>query len=132
MRIFAEQSGNSALLDSGQVLVAPEVVHLEFRYYDGQQVTDIWDMQDEESLPLAIEVRIWLYSPGTDEPPTDSRYDLASLIGNAREYRQTVYLPMSMVSGSDASRTTGGSSSASNSSSSFDSSSSTGESSGTQ
>jgi len=96
-RTFAEQTGNSAMLESGQVLIAPEVVHLEFRYYDGRQVTDVWDMQEERSLPQCIEVRIWLALPGAAGEAGDSEYDLASLIGSAREYRQTVYLPMSAV-----------------------------------
>jgi hypothetical protein len=97
-RTFAERTGNSAMLESGQVLIAPEVVHLEFRYYDGRQVTDVWDMQEERSLPQCIEVRIWLALPGAAGEASDSEYDLASLIGSAREYRQTVYLPMSVVS----------------------------------
>ena len=125
MRSFAERNGNSAMLDSGQMLVAPEVVYLEFRYYDGQQVTEIWDMQQERSLPLAVEVRIWLASPEAAGEADDLPYDLASLVGSAREYRQTVYLPMSAVSGPGASGTMGESSSGS---SSFDSSSSSGSS----
>ncbi|MEX2309555.1 MAG: hypothetical protein WD738_18280 [Pirellulales bacterium] len=95
MRVFAEQSGNSALLEEGQVLIAPEVVHLEFRYYNGQQVTDVWDMQEEQSLPMAIEVRIWLASADSSETADAPQFDRANLISTAREYRQTVYLPMS-------------------------------------
>jgi hypothetical protein len=133
MRTFAELSGNSALLDSGQVLVAPEVVHLEFRYYDGQQVSDVWDMQEEESLPLAVEVRIWLASSEIAGTTGRSQYDLAGLVNRAREYRQTVYLPMSAISGAGAGGFSDGSSSSSSSSadsSSSNSSSAAGSSSG--
>jgi type II secretory pathway pseudopilin PulG len=97
LRMFAEQSGNSAILDAGQLLVAPEVVHLEFRYYDGQQVTDVWDMQDQRSLPLAIEVRIWLASPEAANAVAGSTSDLANLLATAREYRLTVHLPMAAM-----------------------------------
>lgn len=114
---FAQQSGDPALLESGQMLLAPEVVYLEFRYYNGQQVVDTWDMQEERSLPVAIEVRIWLASPESSGAAAGARYDLASTIGNARQYRQTVYLPMAELSGAGAGAMTGESST----SSSFDS-----------
>jgi prepilin-type N-terminal cleavage/methylation domain-containing protein len=115
VRVFAERSGNAALLDSGQALIAPEVVHLEFRYYDGQQVTEVWDMQNEESLPLAVEVRIWLASP--EAPDGSTPYDRAALLRTAHEYRQTVYLPMAAISGASVGRGAGGSSSSDGSSS---------------
>jgi hypothetical protein len=123
MRIFAEENGDSALLDAGQVLLAPEVVHLEFRYYDGQQVTEVWDMQEMQSLPVAVEVRIWLAHQGS-EPATGAPYDLASLVAAARQYRQTVHLPMSAVAASAMGGDAGGESSSSSSSgsSSFESS----------
>jgi hypothetical protein len=94
MRTFAEQSGNSQLLESGQTLIAPEVVHLEFRYYDGQTISDAWDMREERALPVAIEVRIWLNAPDATTDQISSS-DRATLMAAAREYRQTVYPPMS-------------------------------------
>jgi hypothetical protein len=88
-------------LESGQTLIAPEVVHMEFRYYDGQQITDVWDMAEEDSLPLAIEIRIWLISHEEIAATKGSSYELTSLMASAREYRQTVRIPMSSVSGSE-------------------------------
>lgn len=126
-RVFAEQLGNSALLDSGQVLVAPEVVHLEFRYYDGQQITDVWDMLEEKSLPRAIKIKIWLASADASDSIGTSSYDVADFANNAREYRQTIYLPMSELSPAGAAGGMSGSSSSS--SSSFGSSTSGSESS---
>ena len=100
MRVWAEQSGNTALLDSGQALVAPEVVHIEFRYFDGTQVADVWDMVERNSLPLAIEVRLWIAPTGSDLMA--GSYDPTSLANNTREYRQTVFLPMAQVANSAA------------------------------
>ena len=36
----------------------PEVVSMEFRYYDGQQWTDAWDSRERRSLPVAVEVAL--------------------------------------------------------------------------
>jgi len=123
LRAFAEQVGNARILESGQALVAPELIHIEFRYFDGSQVVEQWDMRERNSLPIAVEVRIWLSTPDPDHP-TLSYYDLAEKISNARQYRQTVYLPMSIVAGSVGSGATSGDgvpSSSSSTGSSFDS-----------
>jgi hypothetical protein len=124
-RLFAEQTGESALLDSGQSLIAPEVVQLEFRYFDGRQVVDMWDMNEMKLLPIAIEVRIWLAPPDENRSRGASQYDVASLADWAREYRQIIYLPMSESSSANAAGAMGGASSgsASDSSSSSESSS---------
>jgi hypothetical protein len=96
-RIFAEETGERAILESGQVVIAPEVVHMEIRYFDGRQIVDVWDMVEEKTLPLAIEVCIWLASP--DELASASAsYNPDSLVANAREYRQTIFLPMAELS----------------------------------
>jgi hypothetical protein len=60
IRDLAEQSANSQLLNSGQVLLAPEVTQIQFVYFDGTTVYDVWDMQERGGLPTAIEVRIWI------------------------------------------------------------------------
>jgi hypothetical protein len=98
-RVWAEQSGNTSLLESGQALIAPEVVHIEFRYFDGVQVTDMWDMLEKNCLPVAIEVSLWI-APIDAESGAADRFSTTSLANNAREYRQTVFIPMSELSGS--------------------------------
>lgn len=125
MRVWAEQSGNSALLESGQTLIAPEVVHIEFRYFDGVEVTDVWDMLEKQTLPLAIEVRLWLASSDVAATADASQYNVAGLMATAHEYRQTVFLPMAELSNSGAQggASAGGSSTSSSSSSSGSSSS---------
>lgn len=122
LRVFAEQTGNSAVLESGQKLVAPEIIHIEFRYFDGSQVVEQWDMGERNSLPLAVEVRIWLSTPDPENPAL-SYYDWAQKISSARQYRQTVYLPMSIVANAVGSATPSGTTvpaSSSGSGSSFD------------
>ena len=92
-RLWAEQSGNSAVLESGQTLIASEVVHIEFRYFDGTQVLDVWDMVEKNCLPVAIEISLWIAPLDAAETPVAGQYDATGLANNAREYRQTVYLP---------------------------------------
>lgn len=122
VRTWAEQTGNQSLLEtSGLVLVAPEVVHVEFRYFDGADVLDQWDMEEMGGLPLAIEVRIRIASADAPAAQTAMQYGVANLAGTD-EYRQTVYLPLSAL----ATGTAGSSSSASDSSTSSSSSDSSG------
>jgi len=102
VRTFAEESGSQAVLDAGQTLLAPEVVRIEFYFFDGTEVYDVWDMQEHGSLPLAIEVRLWLLTPDDENQQSLLPNNAMSIAANAREYRQTVYLPMSAVASSSA------------------------------
>ena len=103
MRVFGEQQGTSAI-DSGGVLIAPEVTQIQFRYYDGSQLVDTWDMKELKKLPTAIEVSIWLRSNRAVTSAAEFTSDDA--LGNSRQYRQVVYLPMSQLA-ADAAATTG-------------------------
>ena len=47
------------------VLLAPEVVRMEVRYFNGSEIGESWDMKELKSLPVAVEVRIWLRSPNS-------------------------------------------------------------------
>jgi type II secretory pathway pseudopilin PulG len=125
-RIYAEQNGASAVLESGQKLIAPEVIQIEFRYFDGEQVTDRWDMAEEQRLPLAIDVSVWLVTAEEAARLGNSMYNVQELLNSARLYRQTVFLPMSELTRSGAA--TSGSTSASSSSGSSTGSSTTGSS----
>ena len=113
MRIWAEQMGNTTLLEAGQSLVAPEVVHIQFLYFDGTQITDIWNMLERNALPLAIEVRIWIAPTGSDVAAKAGMLDAATLSNNTRQYSQTVYLPMAEVANSAATSTSSSSQSGS-------------------
>jgi hypothetical protein len=93
-RDMAEQSSNSALLDTGQVLVAPEVVRVEFRYFDGTVATEGWDMRELQALPQAVEVRIWLGDSNSATLSTANYGATAGALNGTRMYSQTVYLPM--------------------------------------
>lgn len=109
MRAFAEQAGNTNSLESHDVLIAPEVVQLQFRYFSGSELFDTWEMKERKSLPAAIEVKIWLKSPSTnenngskDQDDRQTNNSSVDTIENAHEYRRIVYLPMASLTQSSS------------------------------
>jgi hypothetical protein len=50
----------------------PEVVGLEFRYFDGQQWTDAWDSRSRRALPVAIEVSVEIEFADDEEKTASS------------------------------------------------------------
>jgi hypothetical protein len=125
MRNFAEKNGGSTVLDSNAVLLAPEVVRMEVRYFNGSEIAEAWDMKEQKSLPVAVEVRIWLRSPNATNEPVSANYDGATLSDTTHEYRQVVYVPMAQVANA-AQSTSSASSSTTDSTNSTDSSSGNG------
>ncbi|MGI9455459.1 MAG: prepilin-type N-terminal cleavage/methylation domain-containing protein, partial [Aeoliella sp.] len=66
---WAEQTGTAADFAGQPLLIAAEVVRLEFRYFDGTEALEEWDSDLREGeLPRAIELRIWF----REEPTSDS------------------------------------------------------------
>jgi hypothetical protein len=118
MRNFAEKNGGSNVLASNEVLLAPEVVHMEIRYFNGSEISDSWDMREQKSLPLAVEIRIWLRSPNATNEPVMETYDASTLADSTREYRQVAYLPMAQIANGAQSSSTADSSTTTSTSSS--------------
>jgi hypothetical protein len=87
IRDLAEQSANSQLLNSGQVLLAPEVTQIQFVYFDGTTVYDVWDMQERGGMPTAIEVRIWI-------APDPIEAEASPIPLEPRMHSQTVAIPL--------------------------------------
>ncbi len=104
VRQMAEQAGNSQLLESGQVLLAPEVTQIQFRYFDGTTAVESWNMQERSSMPTAIEVRIWLMSQALSEQQQSSSA-ASSRLSQTRMYSQTIDLPLAQVAGATTAST---------------------------
>jgi len=94
-RQMAEQTANAQILNSGQVLLAPEVTQIQFTFFDGTQVLDQWDMGQAGSMPTAVDVRIWI-APDTIEAAQ------SSVPLEPRMYNQTVELPLALAAGAAA------------------------------
>ncbi|NQT13064.1 MAG: prepilin-type N-terminal cleavage/methylation domain-containing protein, partial [Planctomycetes bacterium] len=108
-------SGDDALDDPGalgpftgnaiddSVIWAPEVVRLDFRYFDGSGWASQWNSLTRKSLPVAVEVTMQLQTVGKQEPrvPVDSE-EVAEGLDRAppatpsgRLYRLLIDLPSS-------------------------------------
>jgi prepilin-type N-terminal cleavage/methylation domain-containing protein len=92
IRQVAEQSANSQILSSGQVLLAPEVTQVQFIFFDGTTAVDSWDMSERQTMPTAVDVRIWIAPDAIDA--ADSSVPL-----QPRMYNQTVELPLAQSAG---------------------------------
>lgn len=69
---YANEQGRMEQLNQQGELIAPEVVGLQFRYFDGSQWLEFWDSQQIQGLPLAVEVTVAI-QPG-------ARWDGASQV----------------------------------------------------
>ncbi|QDV78215.1 hypothetical protein [Botrimarina mediterranea] len=68
--------------------IAPEVRAIQFRYWDGTQLIDVWDMTEQQALPTAVEVRIELAPiDATDADHTSTARQQTQI------YRRVVRLP---------------------------------------
>jgi len=56
----AMQQGQADLLSQVASLLAPEVVNLQFTYYDGKTTSDTWDSNTNGKLPTAVKVTIMI------------------------------------------------------------------------
>jgi len=105
--------GNTTGLTNAGDLLAPEVVGVEFRYFDGTQWLLQWDTTQEESLPLAVQILLAISSTGK----MTGTVGTTGLPGNVHIYSMIVHLPTggqpssSASSGSSTSSTSGSSTS---------------------
>ena len=59
---YAMNNGNYQAVQGADKLLAPEVIALEFQYYDGYQWLQYWDSEEFEGLPLAVKIRMTMRS----------------------------------------------------------------------
>jgi hypothetical protein len=87
---------NSGLESLGQYeeLLAPEVVALEFRYFDGVELIDEWDSSVAKNLPVAVEIFL-VIAGRTADPSLIASLDAYTLAVQPgyRGYRLLVNLP---------------------------------------
>ena len=61
--VYAAEQGNLAQLNSTGELIAPEVLGIEFQYFDGNIWQIEWNSDEYEEMPLAVRVDLSLKSP---------------------------------------------------------------------
>jgi len=101
---FAYVSGNIDGLIREEKLLAPEVIGIQFQYFDGQQWLPEWDTEIMQGLPVAVEVLLLMTSSSPHDSggimTTLSVVDLGvDLDPNASvvSYRLVVQLPVGIV-----------------------------------
>src|SRR5690606_22465877 len=85
-------------LDQQFELLAPEVLFVQFRYFDGFEWLPAWDTQQFGGVPVAVEITLALRS---DDEEADSQAaaggtsyaELDSTVDPSRIYRLVVHLP---------------------------------------
>ena len=92
---WAIESGGQADLGFYAELLAPEVISITFRYFDGTQWVESWDSYQQGGLPVAIEVTIVLTSTQDDTDETIST-QLGYLDTSDSVYTTIVHLPTSL------------------------------------
>jgi hypothetical protein len=84
-------NGDTARLENSGEMLAPEVVGIEFRYFDGIEWRLEWDSTVEKSLPLAVQILLAMTTSNPDGiSVTASASDLPP---NIRIYSMIVHLP---------------------------------------
>ena len=97
--LWATEQGNLAASDMDLEPIAPEVVALEFQYYDGTAWVSEWDSDARGGLPVAVEVAIALQSPNRDyqnDVLSSLFLDQTSLDSGYKVYRLLVHLPAAL------------------------------------
>jgi len=98
--VWAAEAGNVTSLDETAELIAPEVMALQFRYFDGIQWYDEWDSETYGGLPAAVEITIAISSASSDgSGATGLTASNASgdAFGEDQTYRLLVRLPTAEV-----------------------------------
>jgi len=81
---------------SAPKLLAPEVLELEFAYFDGKQVLEQWDSAQQGRLPRGVEIRLVVLEEPFELAMIQSPQQRTALLRskeNAVEYRLYVRLP---------------------------------------
>jgi prepilin-type N-terminal cleavage/methylation domain-containing protein len=88
---YADLQTDTELLAGAARLIAPEVVSLQFRYFDGAAWFDVWDSTASGALPQAIEVTLGFRPLIADEEAPQ----LSSSVPEAEDYvRHVIHVPI--------------------------------------
>jgi prepilin-type N-terminal cleavage/methylation domain-containing protein len=92
---FAAETGSLSSIDLNLSPIAPEVVGIEFWYTDGSQWYEYWDSVEQQGLPVAIEVTLYIAQP---QSSSRGLFGLGGgsdlqMLDNARTYKTVVHIP---------------------------------------
>ena len=87
----ATTGGLSRLNQTGE-LIAPEILAIEFAYWDGTTWLTVWDSDEYEELPLAIQVKLTLDDPIA--ATANANQGIIATNSTTRVFRHVVRLPL--------------------------------------
>ncbi len=90
--IQASRTGGLSRLNQTGELIAPEVVGIEFSYWDGINWLSQWNSDQYEELPMAIAVQLTMDDPIGQA--ASSMQGIASTSGATRVFKHIVRLPL--------------------------------------
>jgi hypothetical protein len=94
---YAALNGNSAELFESGDLIRPEIVEIQFLYFDGFQLVPEWDSMEMGGLPLAVQVTL-VIRPSRPIAPDSQRFLDAEAYAMTSEgflvYQLLVHLPL--------------------------------------
>ncbi len=92
---WTSENAGAAVLDQSAQALAPEVVALQFSYFDGTEWLTDWDSDVRAGLPVAVEIALAMVDPSVPLPTQSFSFATpASEQPGYRVYRQLVHLPM--------------------------------------
>lgn len=89
MSRYASEIGDFSLSEQAAELLAPEVVSIEFSYFDGTEWTSEWDTELIGGIPMAVEITIIIQDPRKLVEGTINEQQLT----NENLFRTVVHLP---------------------------------------
>jgi hypothetical protein len=104
-------SQGQLLEDQGsQEAMAPEVVDLEFQYYDGNEWVSEWDSTENNGLPLAVEISLTITKPQHAAAglgwPSGGGSSSSDANNDTRTYTMLVNIPVAQATTVNSSGTT--------------------------
>lgn len=94
-----EHGGAATLMGTGE-LIASEVLAIEFSYYDGVNWQIVWNSDERQALPLAIEVKITIGDPISGDPFAANQLsdgESSPTTAQPRVFTQVIQLPAGRV-----------------------------------
>lgn len=110
---WASEQGQLDQFEQDLEPLAPEVTAIEFRYYDGSEWQESWDSQEQESLPLAVEITLLVARK--QQRATGLFASIAPWSPSGEEVESVVYRLIVQLPAAKRSQSSGGTSSSSSS-----------------
>ena len=100
--IWASEQGQLEEMELDLEPIAPEVLAIEFLYYDGSEWLEYWDSEEQGGLPVAVEISLVIMPPDRDDDEYSAYgYDSLADYEDYPIYRLLVHLPAATAGSSE-------------------------------